>query len=53
MSEYHCNTIDSTGLLCGQCVEGYGVGLLTNECKEFPHRLPQFWLFPIYCEGHA
>ena len=38
------------GLLCGQCDEGYGVGLLTNECKQFPDRVPQFWLFPIYCE---
>ena len=37
------------GLLCGQCKETYGVGLLTNECKQFPDRLPQFWIFPIYC----
>ena len=50
MSEY---CIDSTGILCGQCKEGYGVGLLTNACNKFPDRLPQFWLFPIYCEGHV
>ena len=40
------------GLLCGQCKEGYGVGLLTNQCKRFTDIVPQFWLFPVYCESN-
>lgn len=41
----------SKGLLCGECKEGYGVGLLSNQCKKFTDIVPQFWLFPIYRES--
>ena len=43
------HTVLKPGLLCGECRPGYGVGLLTNECKKFTDVVPQFWLFPIYC----
>lgn len=35
------------GILCGQCMDGYGVGLLTNECQEHVGE-PYYWLYPIY-----
>lgn len=35
------------GILCGQCMDEYGVGLLTNECQKHEGK-PYYWLYPIY-----
>ena len=44
-------TLPPPGLLCGQCKDGMGVGLLTNYCREYVDKIPQaIWLLPIYCK---
>lgn len=39
----------SIDVLCGRCIEGYGVGLLTNNCRKHENSIPDYyWLLPIY-----
>ena len=38
-----------TGVLCGQCREGYGVGALTNNCRRYTGDFPEYYvLIPLY-----
>ena len=37
------------GILCGECKNGSGVGMLSNTCRDL--EVPQYyWLVPLYCE---
>ena len=44
--------ISLPGVLCGQCREPYGVGMLTMKCQEFTAKFPMYyWLMPLLSES--
>ena len=46
LTSSHTHTI--TGILCGECRQSYGVGMLVMRCREFNARFPMYyWLLPL------
>ena len=46
LTSSHIHTI--TGILCGECRQSYGVGMLVMQCREFNARFPMYyWLLPL------
>lgn len=48
MQLHYLHTALHVGILCGRCRDGYGVGMLSLECRKFKAPFPMYyWLMPI------
>lgn len=42
------HSLTDIGTLCGECIEPYGVGMLSMECRKFTAEVNMYyWLIPM------